>query len=72
MMSLIDKGYYDYDYEPAEIRKQLTEKDKEIWSSEKLKSVLGNIIKPKNEMPSLDEAQEILMKEEELRKKKNT
>ena len=44
---LMDKGYYDYDYEPVKDKpKKLTSEQKKIWSKEKLMSVLGTAIDP--------------------------
>ena len=64
MMMLIDKGYYDYDYEKPKIKLRLTAEDREIWSAEKLNAILG--VKPKPITP--DEMQRIAM--EELKEKK--
>lgn len=41
---LLDKGYYDYDYEAVK-EPVLTAEDKEIWSQEKLHAILG--VRPK-------------------------
>lgn len=58
---LMDKGYYDYDYNAVKEKPVLTAEDKEIWSSEKLNAILG--VKPKPLSPA--ELQAEVMREEE-------
>lgn len=65
-MMLMDKGYYDYDYEAVKEKPVLTAEDREIWSQEKLHAILG--VKPKKKTLTPDEAQRIVM--EEIRKEK--
>lgn len=65
-LMLLDKGYYDYDYEAVKGKQELTAEDKEIWSSEKLNAILG--VKPKKEVLTPDELQTIVMKEEKLKR----
>ncbi len=66
-MMLMDKGYYDYDYEAVKEKRVLTAADKEIWSQDKLNAILG--VAPKKHIPP-DEAQRIVM--EEIKESKMT
>ncbi|MCM1225268.1 MAG: hypothetical protein NC548_63545, partial [Lachnospiraceae bacterium] len=67
-LMLIDKGYYDYDYQEPKIKQKLTAEDKEIWSAEKLNAILGVNPQPKHLTP--EEAQKIVMEEIKAQKKK--
>ena len=76
MLMFMDKGYYDYDYEPVKEKpKKLTSEQKKIWSREKLMSVLGTAIDPATgrgvfEKPTpltAEEMQRIAMEENEKR-----
>lgn len=67
-MLLMDKDYYDYDYEGIKGKPKLTAEDKEIWSREKLNAILG--VKPKEEALTPDKLQAIVMDEEKLKQKK--
>jgi len=68
---LIDKGYYDYDFEkPKEKKRKPTKEETEVWSDEKLKSVLGRALLPDGnrvfgDKPRMtpDEMQRIAMQE---------
>lgn len=62
----MDKGYYDYDFEAVK-EKSVSEEDREIWSSEKLNTILG--VKPKKDGLTPDELQSIVMKEVKLKQK---
>jgi len=75
---LIDKGYYDYDYEtPKEKPKKLTAEQKRMWSDAELAAVLGRAINPATGKPIFeqpkpltpDDMQRIAM--EEATEKKN-
>lgn len=76
---LIDKGYYDYDYEkPKEKPKKLTAEQKRMWSDAEVAAVLGRAINPATGKPIFeqqskpltpDEMQRIAM--QEAREKKN-
>lgn len=61
LMTLMDKGYYDYDYEPVKKRRVLTAEDREIWSQEKLNAILG--VKPKRRTLTPEELQAEVMGE---------
>ena len=58
---LLDKGYYDYDYEAVKEKPVLTAEDREIWSSEKLNAILG--VKPKKKTLTPEELQAEVMAE---------
>lgn len=62
---LLDKGYYDYDYEAVKEKRELTAEDKEIWSQEKLHAILG--VKPKKKTLTPEELQAEVMAEEKER-----
>ena len=62
---LMDKGYYDYDYEVVKEKLVLTAEDKEIWSQEKLHAILG--VKPKKKTLTPEELQAEVMGEEKKR-----
>lgn len=62
-MMLMDKGYYDYDYEAVKEKPVLTTEDKEIWSQEKLHAILG--VKPKKKTLTPEELQTEVMAERE-------
>lgn len=64
-MMLMDKGYYDYDYEVVKEKLVLTAEDKEIWSQEKLHAILG--VKPKKKTLTPEELQAEVMGEEKKR-----
>lgn len=66
-MMLMDKGYYDYDFEAVKEKPVLTAADKEIWSQDKLNAILG--VTPKKHI-SPEEAQRIVM--EEIKESKMT
>lgn len=59
---LADKGYYDYDYSRPKEKAELTPEDREIWSKEKLDSILG-VKRKQNQTLSPEEAQKIVMEE---------
>lgn len=61
-MMLMDKGYYDYDYEAEKEKSVLTAEDREIWSQEKLHTILG--VKPKKKTLTPEELQAEVMAEE--------
>ena len=65
LMMLMDKGYYDYDYEVVKEKLVLTAEDKEIWSQEKLHAILG--VKPKKKTLTPEELQAEVMGEEKKR-----
>lgn len=54
-MMLMDKGYYDYDYEAVKEKSVLTAEDREIWSQERLHAILG--VKPKKKTLTPEELQ---------------
>lgn len=58
-MMLMDKGYYDYDYEAVKEKSILTAEDREIWSQEKLHAILG--VKPKKKTLTPEELQAEVM-----------
>lgn len=62
---LLDKGYYDYDYEAVKEKRKLTAEDREIWSSEKLNAILG--VKPKKKTLTAEELQAEVMAEEKVK-----
>ena len=64
---LMDKGYYDYDYEPVKKKRALTPEDKEIWSANRLDAMLG--VKRKSKPITAEEMQRIAM--EELKENKH-
>lgn len=64
---LMDKGYYDYDYEPVKKKRVLTPEDKEIWSANRLDAILG--VKRKPKPITAEEMQRIAM--EELKENKH-
>ena len=64
-MMLMDKGYYDYDYEVVKEKLVLTAEDKEIWSQEKLHAILG--VKPNKKTLTPEELQAEVMGEEKKR-----
>lgn len=64
-MMLMDKGYYDYDYEAVKEKPVLTAEDREIWSQEKLHAILG--VKPKKKPLTPEELQAEVMAEEKKR-----
>ena len=47
---LLDKGYYDYDYEPVKKKRKYVPEDKEVWSQDKLNAILG--VKPRRLSPA--------------------
>ena len=47
---LMDKGYYDYDYEPVRKKRKPAPEDKEVWSRAKLNAILG--VKPRRLSPA--------------------
>lgn len=60
----MDKGYYDYDYEPVKKKPEMTEDDKELLSAEKLDALLG--VKRRKPKPmTAEEMQRIAMEENE-------
>ena len=62
LMMLMDKGYYDYDYEAVKEKPVLTAEDREIWSQEKLHAILG--VKPRKKTLTPEELQAEVMAEE--------
>lgn len=64
-MMLMDKGYYDYDYETVKEKPVLTAEDREIWSQEKLHAILG--VMPKKKTLTPEELQAEVMGEEKKR-----
>lgn len=46
---LMDKGYYDYDFEPVKEKPKQTAEDREVWSQDKLNAILG--VRPKRPTP---------------------
>lgn len=64
-MMLMDKGYYDYDYEAVKEKPVLTAEDKEIWSAAKLDAILG--VKRKQKTLTPEELQAEVMAEEKKR-----
>lgn len=62
---LLDKSYYDYDYEAVKEKRGLTAEEKEIWSAEKLNAILG--VKPKKKTLTPEELQAEVMGEEKKR-----
>lgn len=62
---LLDKSYYDYDYEAVKEKPVLTAEDREIWSQEKLHAILG--VKPKKKPLTPEELQAEVMAEEKKR-----
>lgn len=67
---LIDKGYYDYDFEhPKGKKRKMTKEEREVWSDEKLRSILGRAMTADGkrvfeEKPlTVDEMQRIAMEE---------
>lgn len=69
-LMLMDKGYYDYDYEPVKKKPELTAEDKELLTAEKLDALLGvKRINPKPLNP--EEIQRAVMADLESRKSKN-
>lgn len=66
LMMLMDKGYYDYDYEAVKEKPVLTAEDREIWSQEKLHAILG--VKPKKKTLTPEELQAEVMAENKKKK----
>lgn len=62
---LLDKSYYDYDYEAAKEKRRLTEEDKKLWSQEKLNAILG--VGPKKTLTP-EELQTEVMRDKEADK----
>ena len=59
---LMDKDYYDYDYEPVKKKATLTAEDRELLTPEKLDALLG--VKRKKPKPlTAEEMQRIAMEE---------
>lgn len=69
-MMLMDKGYYDYDYEAMKEKPRLTAEDREIWSQEKLHAILG--VKPKMAVLKPEQLQAEVLKSEETKRKNNS
>ena len=46
---LMDKGYYDYDYQKVKPKRKPTKEDTEIWSDDKVAAILGTAMLPNGE-----------------------
>ena len=61
---LADKGYHDYDYTEPVVRAKLTEKQRKIWSPEKVAALIGRAINPATGKRIADEQAELLASSE--------
>ena len=64
-MLLLDKGYYDYDFEVVEKPKVVTDWEKTIKSDEEVQNILNIFGMGKKKEMTLEETQEHILKQME-------
>ena len=68
-MMLVDKGYYDYDYERIKVKAKQVLYEDTVKSESEVKSLLARFGFGQKKEESLEELQELAMKEMEQNKK---